>query len=256
MILFQMQILSLEKRILPGTTPVKVGFETKENLGTRTRQDIDRLIEQAKQIVDMGERVAYLAEQFIGTRFGDKTLGGGPGKKEVFIVNLERMDCVTAVETFVAMANAKDYNDFLKKLQGIRYKDGSVSWESRNHYSSAWIRENQRYVSNVTAIWGGIPFDKTLDIVKGVPTVRVHGQYIPRNNLDKALNEMKDGDIIFFTVSNSNLDVGHSVIVKIRDNGVKILHASREKGKLIEVDLVDYLNRVHRFTGIIVVRPQ
>jgi hypothetical protein len=58
---------------------------------------------------------------------------------------LDGFDCTTFVETVIATAKAHSRNAILPNMDRIRYKNGRVSFETRNHFTGAdWIRNNVR----------------------------------------------------------------------------------------------------------------
>ena len=61
---------------------------------------------------------------------------------------------MTYVEQAVAAATADSYPALIKNLQAIRYKDGVIDYESRNHFLvSDWTRNNT-WCRDVTAELG------------------------------------------------------------------------------------------------------
>ena len=81
----------------------------------------------------------------IGKPFSWHSLGEGPegdfAQRPLY--RFDKFDCSTWVETAMALANAKSPADFPKQLAAIRYKDGVVSFKTRNHFPDAdWIKNN------------------------------------------------------------------------------------------------------------------
>ena len=61
------------------------------------------------------------------------------------LYRLDYFDCETYVDTVMALALAKNLQDFKNKINQIRYKQGNVSFTQRNHFPSAnWIPNNKR----------------------------------------------------------------------------------------------------------------
>ena len=109
-----------------------------------------------------------ISKYFLGTPYVAGTLE--TEKAEHLVVNLREYDCVTFVETVVALAwhlksRKKTFEAFRRSLQKIRYRQGRLQgYSSRLHYFSDWMHDNQKKgtVRNVTVEIGGRPFRKTM----------------------------------------------------------------------------------------------
>jgi hypothetical protein len=60
----------------------------------------------------------------------------------VFTAFLDGFDCVTYLETILALTRASNVDDFIEWLRKIRFDQGRIRWERRNHYMTLWIRNN------------------------------------------------------------------------------------------------------------------
>ncbi len=85
-----------------------------------------------------------LSASLVGCPYEAHGLVGSAETPEVFTASLERFDCVTYVETVLALARASDPAGFADELRGIRYDGGRVEWARRNHYMTDWVRRNAR----------------------------------------------------------------------------------------------------------------
>src|SRR5581483_7217804 len=85
-----------------------------------------------------------LSRRFLGHPYQTNPLIGSADSPEVFTASLDAFDCVTYVETVLALARARSVDEFTRWLRAIRYEDGCVRWERRNHYMTRWIRNNAR----------------------------------------------------------------------------------------------------------------
>ena len=56
------------------------------------------------------------------------------------MVRDDAFDCVTYCEIVLAAALARDYGEFEAALKKIRYANGDVRWDERNHYFAEWCR--------------------------------------------------------------------------------------------------------------------
>ena len=81
--------------------------------------------------------------------------------------------------------------------------------------------------------------------------------FIPKDQLSKYENQLKDGDIVGLTTSVEGLDITHVGIIVHKNNRVHLMHASSVEMKVIisEQTLEDYLMGRKSVTGIMVARP-
>ena len=105
----------------------------------------------------ISRRVEQISGRFIGTHYVLDPFGEGQtGKYDRDpVYRFDAFDCTTYVETVLALALSRqnDFQDFLHTIQGIRYKNGEVSYTMRNHFPETdWIPNNTRagYVHDLT----------------------------------------------------------------------------------------------------------
>ncbi len=130
--------------------------------------------QQGLDSLPMGALVARIAETFVGTPYAAHTLEL-PGEERL-IVELNELDCVTFVESALAIARlvksvpAAMLDDDLGRyrfmyagiLENIRYRGGDLDgYPSRLHYFSEWISDNDRMgiVQDVTPQMDGSVLD-------------------------------------------------------------------------------------------------
>jgi hypothetical protein len=90
-------------------------------------------------------RLERVIRDSVGTPYVDGPLGEGPyGTHDKDpLIDFTREDCVTSVEQWIATASAANYAELFDHLQRIRYKDGRIDYESRNHFMiTDWIANN------------------------------------------------------------------------------------------------------------------
>jgi cell wall-associated NlpC family hydrolase len=220
------------------------------------RRRVQQALNQARKIQNTAARVQSISHQFLGEHYGVNLLTGSAAISEVFTATLESFDCVTYIETVIALTYARSVEDFASLLQQIRYADGRVEWRSRNHYMTDWIRNNARagLVRRVQLDATPQVKERVLNVVSGLPPRRLRFSCIPKRSLLKVTGKLQSGDLIFFASTRRHLDIFHCGIV-IRD-GARILlrHASRSQGGVVEQDLSSFLSR-NRMAGVVVVRP-
>jgi hypothetical protein len=222
---------------------------------SRTR--VERLLSQTKFCRSAGSRVDILSRQFLGRPY-ESNLIGSAGKPEVFTASLNAFDCVTYIETSLALALASNVTEFIQWLRKIRYKNGDVAWEHRNHYMTGWIRNNVRVGALKRVSVRGLPGvvkERTLDCVPGLAPVEARFSCVPKAEIGKFGRRLQSGDLIFFASTRNHLDVFHCGIVVRDGGGVLLRHAARSRGAVVEQELKEFL-KANRMAGVIVVRPR
>jgi len=218
---------------------------------------VQEMLERAAAIPDAGGRVEWISSQFLGFPYIHNPLVGAADVREVFTASLDGFDCVTYMETALALARSRSERDFPGCLKDIRYRAGKVDWRSRNHYMTDWIENNVRNgaVRRVAFQGSQRTKERLLDAVPGLVPRRRRFSCLPKQALRGAASaQIRSGDLIFFASTRPHLDVFHCGIL-IRDGGRLLLrHASRSQGRVVEQDLGGFLSQ-NRMAGVIVVRP-
>ena len=221
------------------------------------RQRVSRWLEEARPLRDMSSRIEWISRQWLGYRYRDCPLGGAAGLPETFTASLEGFDCVTYVESALALAASDSVGQFVDNLRAIRYRGGVVDWRTRNHYMTAWIRENQRagFVRNQTRGRGLVRRDRRLNVVPGLPERQVRVASIRKARFRHRFADVRTGDLIFFASTRRNLDIFHCGILIPCAGGIRMRHAARSRGRVVEQDLSEFLGQ-NRMAGVILVRPE
>src|SRR6059058_4684090 len=107
-----------------------------------SRRRVEQLLSKTKANRSAGSRIDILSRKFLGKTYKPYPLIGSVDTPEVFTASLDGFDCVTYIETILALARASTADEFSKRLRKIRYEQGCVRWVRRNHYMTAWIRNN------------------------------------------------------------------------------------------------------------------
>lgn len=231
-----------------------------------------------------GETVARLGETFVGTTYTPNTLDiDGP---ERLVINLRELDCVTFVESVLAMARLvhagiDDFDAYKAELAKIRYRGGVLDgYPSRLHYFSEWISDNEALglVRNVTRDLGGVQDTEPIDFMSthtesyrhladpaNLDAIRrVEAElssrpryYIPEHRIAEAASGIRNGDIIAATSTVKGLDVAHTGFALWVDGKLHLLHAPLV-GKNVEISekpLADRILGIKAQDGIMVARP-
>jgi hypothetical protein len=220
---------------------------------------------------------------FLGTPYREGTLESE--SPETLVVNLREFDCMTFVETVVALAclirsGDKSFERFRSLLQKIRYRAGRLQgYASRLHYFSDWVHDNQRkgVVRDVTADIGGSPFRKAIDFMTTHPdvypplkdpvnlsrmkavekTISLRSVFfIPKKALKRLEDRIHDGDLIAITTNAEGLDVQHVGFAARLKHRIHLLHASGKEGKVVlsKKTLYRHLMQSRMRSGVMVVR--
>jgi len=227
--------------------------------------------------------IASVGRHFLGAPYEAGTLERkGP---EELVVNLRAFDCVTLVESVIALAGLigagmTGFADFTAALTRIRYRGGRLNgYASRLHYFTDWLCDNGRkgIVRDITGEIGGIPLRKSfhsltdrrgeqpaLDNAATFRRMRIVEAacsrrtlpYIPKRAFREAECRIEEGDIIAITTDGDGIDVSHTGIAIRVHRSLRLLHASSRAGKVVLSDatLCGYLQARRSRTGIIVGR--
>lgn len=239
--------------------------------------------EQQLDTTDIGMLAAAIGRTFVGTPYTPGTLEVEP---ERLVINLRELDCVTFVETVLAMARivragTPDYASFREELLRIRYRNGILAgYPSRLHYFSEWIANNEEkgIVEDITAQLGGRPDPEPVNFmtqnrssyrqladsatfaeIRSIEQrLSEHTRYvIPENAIDAAAPGIRDGDIIAATSALPGLDVAHTGFALWVDGRLHLMHAPLV-GTVVEISQLPLGARIRRINtqdGIMVARP-
>ena len=206
---------------------------------------------------------------------------------EHLVINLHELDCTTFGENCLAIARTIksgefSFDNYANELQTLRYHVGIIDgYPSRIHYFSDWIYENDQrgFVKRVSEQISHVPYPMQINIMSTHPDIYPQLKdneqfvqlikeketeisarkmyYLPKEDLSKYEDQLKDGDIVGLTTSVEGLDITHVGIIVHVKGRVHLMHASSKEMKVIISDqtLEDYLNGRSSVTGIMVARP-
>ena len=221
------------------------------------RRRVEQLLSQTKDDREIDSRIEVISRHFLGRPYQTNPLIGSADSAEVFTASIDRFDCVTYIETVVALARASTVDGFIEWLRKIRYERGSIQWGRRNHYMTLWIRNNVRegIIRRVSMMAAPtVSIERVLNVVPGLAPKRIRVRCIAKRAVPQCVGRLQSGDVISFVSTHKHLDVFHAGII-VRD-GKRLLmrHASRSQGGVVEQELIDFL-KANRMAGVIVVRP-
>ncbi len=219
---------------------------------------VERPLSKAQRYRSIGDRIDILSRDFLGYPYKSNPLIGAADTTEVFTASLDGFDCVTFIETVLALACALTAEDFIEWLRKIRYEQGIVRWERRNHYMTLWIRNNRREGIIRPISMPAVPAvsrERVLNVVPGIAARRTRVRCVPKRAVPRLAACLTTGDLMFFVSTRRNLDVFHAGIIARDGDRVLMRHASRSQGAVVEQELSEFL-KANRMAGVIVMRPR
>jgi hypothetical protein len=243
----------------------------------------------ASDTTAIGPLMQNIGLHFRGRPYLEGTLDEPP--TETLVVRLDGFDCVTFVETALAMARgmkAADttYAGFARRLAEQRYRNGTTQgYCSRLHYFTEWLADNEErgIVERLDDDLGGRRLADTLNFMSTHRSAYdrfatndslyacvqameedLHARqqerpvrYVPQDSIRAVYDQLQAGDIVAIATSIDGLDVSHTGLVYAHDDGSKgLLHASLSDGVVVSPDLQQYVQTIGHQIGIVIARPQ
>jgi hypothetical protein len=106
----------------------------------------------------LAARLEAITARFVGTTYGESPLGEGDGVDPDPRLRWDVVDCLTFVETALAMASAPGPDRLVEVLDDIRYAALPPAFGNRNHFVEAqWLPNNllKGYLREITRDLGG-----------------------------------------------------------------------------------------------------
>lgn len=244
--------------------------------------------------VPLGRSATRVGELAVGTPYEPYTLeaylraGGSPVRTEPLTLSLTRFDCVSLVESCIAVSRAADgpgapsWEKYGGEMERMRYRGGARGgYASRLHYFSEWITdgakrglyhelgaelggiEDRRPLRFMTAHRDSYPALANDDVYREIGemerTLDAQPRHvIPKERIPEVSDRIESGDILAFATAIPGLDVTHAAFA-YRDaaNILRVLHAPLSGGvvEITRATLPEYVAAIRRSTGILVARP-
>lgn len=265
--------------------------------------DEERLVEWAGRLraeglsrseVPMGRSAVRAGELAAGTPYEPGMLeaylraGGSPTDSEPLTLSLTRFDCVTLVESCLAVARVAgadlqpSWQRFGEAIERMRYRGGvRQGYASRLHYFSEWIsdgaarglvrdlgealggtedRRPLRFMTTHRASYPALANEAVLRDIAAMELLldAVPRRVIPAARIAEIADRIETGDVLAFATAIPGLDVTHAAFAHRGDDGVlRVLHAPLSGGvvEITRVALPEYVAAIHRATGVMVARP-
>ncbi|HTN68822.1 MAG TPA: N-acetylmuramoyl-L-alanine amidase-like domain-containing protein [Dysgonamonadaceae bacterium] len=206
---------------------------------------------------------------------------------EALVVNLKELDCVTYVETvlalsFTARSNNLSMNYFKEMLTKIRYRTNEITdYASRIHYTSDWVFENEKngLLKNISKGLSGIKETKKIDFMSahrnaykqlanddamlekiGDIENRINDRggfyYLPKHLIAAKANDIPHMAVIGFVTSIDGLDISHVGFAYHKNDKLTFIHASTAEMKVVidAKSLSDYCFSQKNCKGIVVAK--
>jgi hypothetical protein len=248
----------------------------------------------ARADVPLGRAAIRVGELAVGIPYQPYTLEeylrqGGSPLQEPLTISLSSFDCVTLVETCLAVARlARDtgspsWSGLGKEIERMRYRGGKRrGYSSRLHYFSEWVTDGEKrgLLKNVGAELGGGEDTRQLDFMSEhrdrYPALaredvfrdireterrisEVPRRVVPLKCIPAVAQRIETGDVLAFATNLTGLDVTHTAFAYRDKSGtLRVLHAPLSGGvvEVTHTTLPEYVAAIKRSTGILVARPQ
>ena len=208
---------------------------------------------------DAGDRIAFWAEQFIDVPYDTDPLGEYVRRN--LIVADERIDCMYHAFRSVELALGKDPAESVtlaleKRFhrKGIVEGEKVVNYEDRFRYGEDMIGSG-KWGREITSELGGTVMGK------GKPG-RESLSMIPKRDILKALDRLRNGDIVFFVKAPEKRVegeiIGHIGIIKREQDHVYLISAfgQKNRGGMVKKALLSEYSAEMPFIGIKVTRME
>ncbi|MBI4063274.1 MAG: DUF1460 domain-containing protein [Elusimicrobia bacterium] len=127
-----------------------------------SEQEISDMIELLRKEApkNVAHRIEVISARFIGMRYVLGPLGEevrGEFDRDP-LIRFDAADCTTFIETVMALALARNKREVVPMLTKIRYKDGVISYQTRNHFVSVdWVPNNKQagLIEDITEEFAG-----------------------------------------------------------------------------------------------------
>lgn len=248
----------------------------------------------ADSAVPLGRAAVRVGELAAGTPYEPGTLeaylatpGASPAT-EPLTLSLTRFDCVTLVESCLAVARTArvagepTWDAFGREVERMRYRGGTrFGYDSRLHYFSEWIADGEarglvrdlgaelrgaadarplRFMTAHRASYPALADEQAFTAIAAMER-RLDGvprRVIPKDRIPEVAERLESGDVLAFATDIEGLDVSHAAFA-YRDgaSALRVLHAPLSGG-VVEVTrstLPEYVAAIRRATGILAARP-
>lgn len=216
--------------------------------------EVESIISLASAFPTMEDRLGVISRHFLGRPYLSNPLVGSAAEREQLVTRLDGFDCVTFVESVVALARSRRPEDYERELAALRYEGGRVDWLTRNHYTSDWIARNVAAGLLLPLLAEHmVAEDRLLCALEHYPSKKQRFCYLPRDRIRLLEGTARTGDVVCFVSTRRELDIFHLGLLT-SGRGIYLRHASRSAGMVIEEPLEAFLDR-NETPGLLAARP-
>lgn len=221
---------------------------------------------QNPSLVDIGKR-------FLGKPYRANMLS--VGNPEALITSLDAFDCVTYLESSLALKYSNGVDSlYLKALKHVRYAGDSVQYEKRYHYFSDAMHslgfpliidpkhstkqiKDFSFLSTYLNKISNKSIDFNLLSNREQRLAKRAFLFTTVADLPSLKPMVESGDLVGFVTANPHLDFLHTGMLVIEGDAIHLLHASQDKKQVVisKESLDTYLKSHPKFIGICVFRP-
>lgn len=279
----------------PPPEPFHVPAEPEDE--RRFNEWVETLREEGltSESVPLGIAAIRVGELALGTPYEAYTLeayiraGGSPVRTEPLTISLTRFDCVSLVESCLAVARTArrpaeepTWDEFARAIEAMRYRRGErEGYTSRLHYFSEWLHDNEQrgLVRRLGEALGGevdsrplrfmssnpdaYPALENPDVLEQIVAMErrldpIDRWLIPTDRIEEVVPQLQTGDILAFGTAIEGLDVTHAAFAyRDTDDVLRVLHAPLSGGvvEITDSTVPEYVAAISRSTGILVGRP-
>ncbi len=261
----------------------RVDATARRFVDARTPQETAAIVDEiARAQGDFTERLVQASERFLGTPYRLDPLGEGKGAKDADpLLRFDAVDCMTLVETVIALATRGAPESLESRLTAIRYAsetpDAAPAFEARHHFFTAqWVPALRargqlrditaeiaaqaqapdlavRHVKDISReSWLKRTSGRRFDLpMSRVPIGRHELAFIPIERVNDIAAQLKSGTLFALVREDRPLSpflVTHIGFVIQRDGRTWLRHAARDiYGQVVDEELWHYTRRAARY---------
>lgn len=211
------------------------------------------------------DRLIVYANDFVGTPYAPDPLGEGAGFDTDPVYDFGKFDCVTYVETVIALTDADNFNDFTKRKKCISYFNCDLDYIKRKHFfeidhnddliditDTMGIKTKQISGTIDRAQW---MHKKSPDLKSNASAQPVTLSYISRDDVMRintdTLPKISVVGIVMIRPElkekiGSDVFLSHTGFLVKSERGLEIWHASSKAGNVTKQDFIEYMKSANR----------
>lgn len=220
--------------------------------------------------------IEFVSQRFLNSPYVRDPLGEESGIDNDPLYRFDVFDCLTFVETVLALSFSDNKEEFERLINQIRYKDGEVDIKKRNHFVNPdWIENNSNIVSDITkkiakkinkdmsvskinldrSTW----FKKNYNIDVAMKVEEVSLDYIDFDTLllneKEIIKAIKEPVIINIVIHKpefkqkygSEISTSHIGFLIPKDDSLILRHASYYKEKVVDENFFNYIKVLKKY---------